>query len=199
MKTKVLVVVDYQNDFLPGGALAVKDGDKIVTAINRVAQAFKVNVFTRDWHPIDHCSFAKEFSEYKDGSWPIHCVQDTNGAQISPNIDHRYITKIFNKGMDKDFEEYSGASGNNEDGAYLWGWLYLQVEDSDDLEVYVAGLATDYCVQATVLDLIDHGFKTYLLVDAVAAVSEETGEIAMDVMKKAGAIFTTTFEAISHE
>jgi nicotinamidase-related amidase len=190
-KGDAVIVVDYQNDFLPGGALGVNGGDKIVVAINRLIQSSPFAVATRDWHPEDHCSFGDP-PEFRDGSWPKHCVADTEGAQISEKLDGRYIKKIFDKGNNKDKEAYSGFEDT--DLAE-----YLKQEGIE--RVFICGLATDYCVKATAIDALAKGFSTVVVLDAVEAVNvpEGTGQNALNAMHEAGIAFDNSLDVISHD
>lgn len=186
-----LIVVDYQRDFLPGGALAVKDGDKIAVAINRVLQAnvLNLNVCTQDWHPADHCSFGNP-PEFKDGSWPAHCVAGTPGAEISSLIDTRYVHKYIQKGEAADLEAYSGFQGTELNHLLVMRGIK---------RVLICGLATDYCVMSTALDARQNGFDVVILTDAIKGVAEETSEAALEMMVSAGCTFGDTLGVISHE
>ncbi|MDW8155171.1 MAG: nicotinamidase [Armatimonadota bacterium] len=155
-----LIVVDVQNDFCPGGALAVPEGDRIVPLVNSLAQAFaragRPVVATQDWHPPDHVSFRD-----RGGPWPPHCVQGTSGADLHPQLRREPITHIVRKAYRPDQEAYSGFQGTGL-AELLRG---LGVE-----EVYVCGLATDYCVHATALDAARAGFRTVVVEDATRPV-----------------------------
>jgi nicotinamidase/pyrazinamidase len=178
--TKALVVVDLQNDFCPGGALEVKDGDKIVAPINELVSAFEKDdlpvVFTRDWHPSDHCSFKAQ-----GGMWPPHCVQGTSGAEFHPSLRVPSEAIIISKGANRDREAYSGFQETD-----LAGRLRL-VGTS---ELFVGGLATDYCVKNTVLDALELGFKVYFITDCVRGVNLRRTDVANAVrlMEMKGAI-----------
>jgi nicotinamidase/pyrazinamidase len=158
-------VVDLQNDFCPGGSLAVKDGDTIVSGINRLVEEFSSNgfliVFTRDWHPKNHCSF-KEYG----GIWPAHCVSGTKGAEFHPKLTVPKDSEIISKGTDLDKEAYSGF-----EGAKLSGIL----KEKRIEQVFVCRLATDYCVKNTAADAIKLNFTTYLVLDCIKGVDVKEG------------------------
>jgi nicotinamidase/pyrazinamidase len=175
-----LLVVDPQVDFCPGGALAVPEGDRIFPAINRVAPRFPVVVASRDWHPPNHVSF-----QARGGIWPVHCQAGTRGAEFYPTFDSSVVQHVFSKGTDPDREAYSAF-----DGTGLADWL-----GSHGVErIYIAGLATDYCVRASVLDARQAGFDVVVLEDAIGAVDVQPGdgERALDEMRQAGAGVTRT-------
>ena len=179
---KALLVVDVQRDFCPGGALAVPGGDKVVPVINRVLEAFPLIVASKDWHPKETVHFKK---------WPPHCVQGTPGAEFHPDLDVTRIKKIFLKGNHNKDDGYSAFEATNEN---LADFLRKnQVE-----ELYVAGLATDYCVKATALDAEKNGFETFVIEDAVAAVNKVAGddEKAFKAMRKAGITLLNSDEIV---
>lgn len=163
MERAALVVVDLQNDFCPGGALAVPEGDRIVPVVNALAQAFaragRPVVATQDWHPPDHVSFRE-----RGGPWPPHCVQGTPGADLHPELRREPITHIVRKAYRPDQEAYSGFQGTGL--ADLLRGLGVD-------EVYVCGLATDYCVHATAVDAARAGFRTTVVEDAARPVYPE--------------------------
>ena len=175
--TEALVIVDYQNDFNPGGALAVEHGDEIAEQINELAgsERFDLVVATRDWHPADHASFAEQ-----GGPWPVHCVADSPGAQLHPALDTAHIDVIVDKGQDRDTEGYSGFEGTG---------LAELLHDRGVSEVTVVGLATDYCVKNTALDALRHGFAVTVDSAAVRGVDVQPGdsERALDELREAGA------------
>jgi nicotinamidase/pyrazinamidase len=176
-----LIIVDVQNDFLPGGALAVKNGDAVIPVINALQGHFDLVVATQDWHPADHKSFASSHPDKKvfeeimlDGLlqvlWPDHCVQETNGAEFSSLLNTKKIEAIFRKGMDKNIDSYSGFFDNGKKkatglGAYLKG--------RGVTTIYVTGLAADYCVNFTAADGLELGFKSIIISDATRAIDEE--------------------------
>jgi len=159
---EALVIVDMQNDFCPGGALAVPDGDAVVDQVNQLAAQMPLVVATRDWHPADHGSFAAH-----GGPWPVHCVQDTPGAQLHPGLDASRIDAIVDKGQVPDREGYSGF----EETA-----LERILRERDINLVHVAGLALDYCVKATALDAKRAGFDVIVHRGATRAVDVQPGD-----------------------
>ena len=179
-----LVIVDAQNDFCPGGALAVADGDQIIQALNRYIDIFSkahCPIFaTRDWHPA-------KTSHFKDygGPWPVHCVQESYGAEFHPAL-RLGSAAVLSKGMAPDQDSYSGFQAANSSGTLLADLLRR-----DGIErIFVGGLATDYCVKHTVLDGLTQGFKVVLLADSVRAVNlgPNDGAVAIDEMIRAGAV-----------
>jgi nicotinamidase/pyrazinamidase len=171
---RALIVVDVQNDFCPGGALAVPDGDAVVEVVNRLAGEAPFVVATRDWHPADHGSFAAQ-----GGVWPAHCVRDTPGAQLHPGIDSRQIDVVLDKGRDAELEGYSGFEGTE---------LERLLRDRGVEAVDVAGLALDYCVKATALDARRAGFDVTVHRGATRAVevSPRDSERAVEELRAAG-------------
>jgi len=169
---KALLIVDLQNDFCPGGALAVKGGDSIVPVVNRMMERFPLVVASQDWHPKDSVHF---------GKWPVHCVADTPGAALHPGVKRDDILQFFRKGTQNRDDGYSAFEATNVE---LEGYL----KDADVTELVVCGLATDYCVKATALDAVERGFKTSVVTDAVAAVdvSPGDGEKALAEIRNAG-------------
>ena len=176
---KALIIVDVQNDFIPGGALAVKEGDQVVPIINELQQKFDFIVATQDWHPADHGSFAANHSNRKIGEfidlngvqqilWPVHCVQETKGAEFHPDLKTEKCKAVFKKGTNPKVDSYSGFFDNNRMGDT---GLSSFLKENGIEEVFVCGLATDYCVKFTVLDAISEGFKTTLIADATRAVN----------------------------
>jgi nicotinamidase/pyrazinamidase len=163
---KALLVVDVQNDFCPGGALAVRDGDMIVAVLNKYIRFFhakQLPVFlSRDWHP----KKTKHFKKF-GGTWPVHCVQETRGAAFHPKLNFLREAIVLSKGMDPGQDSYSAFAGTDRQGTSLG--VFLRMFGVTDL--YVGGLATDYCVKQTVLDALKDGFKVTLLVDAVKGVN----------------------------
>jgi nicotinamidase-related amidase len=174
---EALIIVDFQNDFTPGGALAVKDGDRIADRVNELAAdpRFELVVATRDWHPPDHGSFAE-----RGGPWPVHCVQDSEGAQLHPALAQEHVEVVVDKGTDPDTEGYSGF-----DGTTLAGLL----EERGIDRVTVVGLATDYCVKNTALDALREGLEVTVESEAVRGVDVESGdsERALAELRSAGA------------
>lgn len=182
-----LIVVDVQNDFGPGGALPVPGGEGVVRVINPLQMKFQKIYFTRDWHPQDHCSFSDE-PTYTDQSWPVHCVQDSPGAEFQGSLHVPADARIISKGADPNEEAYSGFQDTN---------LAQQLRKSGVTRVFVAGLATDYCVKATALDAIKAGFEAVLVEDGCRGVSEESTAQALAEMRAAGVVFCRGSEVVS--
>jgi nicotinamidase/pyrazinamidase len=193
---KALLLVDLQNDFLPGGALAVPHGDEVIEIANRLQPQFNLVVATQDWHPADHFSFAAKHPGKRPGEeillngcrqvlWPVHCVQGTPGAELAPALEKRLIRKTFAKGVDSQIDSYSAFFDNAHLRSTGLG-EYLREQGVD--EVYILGLATDYCVKATALDAVELGFKTYLIEDACRGVNLTVRDVerAIDEMRAAG-------------
>jgi nicotinamidase/pyrazinamidase len=183
-----LVVVDVQNDFCPGGALAVPEGDQVVPVINGYMEEFAVAGLpiyaSRDWHP----EKTKHFKDY-GGVWPLHCVEKTEGAGFHPDLRFPEETVIITKGDRPDEEGYSCFQGRDPEGRPFGEVLGARGID----RLFVGGLATDYCVRATVLDALKEGFGATLLKDAVRGVDLNPGdsERAVEEMKKDGADMVT--------
>jgi len=191
-----LILVDIQNDFLPGGALAVPSGDQIIPVVNRLQPRFDLVVATQDWHPTNHGSFAANHPGRTPGEiitlaglpqilWPTHCVQETAGAEFAPTLDRKTWDRVFVKGTDLNIDSYSGFFDNGHRKAT---GLAEYLQDRGVTQVYVAGLATDYCVKFTALDAVAQGFQTYLISDACRGVNLQPGDVdrAIDEMKQAG-------------
>ncbi|HEY1788355.1 MAG TPA: bifunctional nicotinamidase/pyrazinamidase [Verrucomicrobiae bacterium] len=195
---KALILVDIQNDFIPGGALAVPDGDAIIPVANRLQPMFPLVVATQDWHPANHGSFAanhsgKRIFEQIDLNglpqtlWPIHCVQNTSGAELASGLNRERIAKVFQKGTDAGIDSYSGFFDNGHRRATgMAEWL----KGRGVTEVHICGLATDYCVKFTALDAVSSGFKTHLIEDASRGVNLQLNDVnnAVAEMKKAGVL-----------
>jgi nicotinamidase/pyrazinamidase len=175
--TRALVIVDFQNDFCPGGALAVPDGDAIGPRINDLAGSgdYDVVIATRDWHPPDHGSFAEA-----GGPWPPHCVAGTPGAELHHALDPTPIDAVVDKGQARDTDGYSGFEGTE---------LASLLHERDVGHVTVVGLATDYCVKNTALDALREGFAVTVDSTATRAVDVEVGdgERALEEVRVAGA------------
>jgi nicotinamidase/pyrazinamidase len=159
-----LIVVDVQHDFLPGGALAVATGDRIFAPIDALAPRFRRVYATRDWHPLDHSSYAQY-----GGPWPVHCVAGTRGAAFDARLDLKKIDAVIDKGVDRETDGYSGFAATE-----LAGDLRVH----GVRRVFVCGLATDYCVKATALDAHAAGFATVVVADASAPVNVQPGDEA---------------------
>jgi nicotinamidase/pyrazinamidase len=169
-----LIVVDVQNDFCPGGALAVPRGDEVIEPVNRLAAGMPLVFATRDWHPRDHGSFASQ-----GGPWPEHCVEGTEGAQLHPGLRPPPGAEIVDKGQDRDTEGYSAFEGTG---------LESRLREAGATRVHVAGLALDYCVKHTALDARRHGFDVVIHRDATRAVDVRPGdgERALEELRAAG-------------
>jgi nicotinamidase/pyrazinamidase len=184
-----LLVVDIQNDFCPGGTLAVPEGDRIIPKVNRTVSLFGRRrlpiLFTRDWHPRE----TKHFKGF-GGAWPPHCIQGTKGARFHPSLVVPKEAMILSKGMDPEQDSYSGFQATTDRGRDLESTLReLGVE-----ELFIAGLATDYCVRATTLDAIRRGFRVHVLTDVIRGVDVKPGdsEAALRDMRAQGAGFSQT-------
>jgi nicotinamidase/pyrazinamidase len=169
-----LIVVDVQHDFLPGGALAVASGDRIFAPIDALAPRFRRVYATRDWHPLDHTSYA-----HHGGPWPVHCVAGTRGAAFDARLDLRKIDAVIDKGVARETDGYSGFTATS---------LASDLRVHGVHRVFVCGLATDYCVKATALDAHAAGFSTVVVADASAAVEVQPGdeERALEELRAAG-------------
>ncbi len=165
-----LIVVDVQQDFCPGGALAVPDGDAVVDPINRLMEEIPLTVATRDWHPRDHGSFAEE-----GGRWPVHCVQETGGAELHPKLHLSQIDAVVDKGQGRDDDGYSGFEGTD---------LERLLRERNVDTVHLTGLALDYCVRATALDARRAGFRVILHPEATRAIGDP--EVALRELREAG-------------
>ncbi|MEN6586644.1 MAG: nicotinamidase [Sulfuricella sp.] len=174
-----LLIVDVQNDFLPGGSLGVAGGDEVVAPLARCIDVFHQHgqpiYATRDWHPADHCSF-----QAQGGPWPPHCVQGTPGAEFAPGLGLPAFAMIVSKASDSAKDAYSGFEGTN---------LAFQLTMYGVKRVFVGGLATDYCVLATVRDALKQGLQVYVLNDAIRAVNPADGARAIAEMTDLGAHF----------
>jgi nicotinamidase/pyrazinamidase len=204
---KALILVDIQNDFLPGGALAVPDGDKVVPIVNKLQAAFPIVVATQDWHPANHGSFAENHPGRKvfeqidlnglpQTLWPVHCVQYTPGAELAAALDRKRVAKVFPKGTDPGIDSYSGLFDN---GHRKFTGMGEWMKGQGVREVYVCGLATDYCVKFTALDAEQMGFKTHLIEDASRGVNLRPDDIknAVEEMKRAGVTVVQSEELLS--
>jgi nicotinamidase/pyrazinamidase len=199
---KALVLVDLQNDFCPGGALAVPDGDRVIPLANRLQDRFPLVVATQDWHPADHRSFAANHPGREPGDvipwagldqilWPVHCVQDTPGADFHPAFDRARIRRVFRKGVDRDIDSYSAFFDNAHRRSTGLGEF---LKEQGVSEVYLAGLATDYCVKYSALDAVALGFPTTVIADASRGVELRPGDVeeALSAMRAAGVTIVTS-------
>lgn len=181
---EALLIVDVQNDFCPGGALAVPRGDEVVPILNQYIQYFHAQnkpIFaSRDWHPLK----TSHFKEY-GGLWPVHCVQNTSGAQFHPQLKLPQETIVLSKGMDPAKDSYSAFQGFDSEGN-----LFLDILKRAGIKsLYIGGLAADYCVKSSVLDACQKGFQVYLLIDAIRGVNIKFGDSqkAIEEMMASGA------------
>ncbi|HYM60024.1 MAG TPA: bifunctional nicotinamidase/pyrazinamidase [Thermoanaerobaculia bacterium] len=190
-----LVLVDLQYDFMPGGALAVSVGDRVVPVANELSAHFDLVVATQDWHPRDHGSFASNHAGKKPGDmielggvpqvlWPDHCVQGSPGAELHRDFDRRRVKQIFRKGTDREIDSYSGFYDNGHRKATGMG-EFLKSEGVTD--VYIAGLATDYCVKFTALDGIRLGFRVHVIEDGCRGVNLSPGDSVRAIEELRGA------------
>lgn len=197
---KTLLIVDVQNDFLPGGSLAVPGGDVIVPVINRIIGHFDLVVASQDWHPADHGSFASnhtggepfqqsQLNGLPQTLWPDHCVQGTQGAELAPSLESRPIEAIFRKGTDPGIDSYSAFHDNGHRKStgladYLHG---KRVKD-----LYVCGLAGDICVHFTAMDALDEDFAVHLIQDAATPLDPQAGERCKnDLRHKGGTVINS--------
>ncbi len=193
-----LIIVDLQNDFMPGGALAITDGDATVPVANALAARFETVVATRDWHPANHGSFVTAHPELAVGNltklggldqvvWPVHCVQDTPGSALHEDLDLTHIDEVIYKGTDPEIDSYSGFFDNGHRRATGLE-EYLRSKGID--RVYILGLATDYCVKYTALDARRLGFETLVIEDGCRGVELQPGDVAgaMEEMRSAGVL-----------
>ncbi|HEX3356161.1 MAG TPA: bifunctional nicotinamidase/pyrazinamidase [Tepidisphaeraceae bacterium] len=191
-----LILVDLQNDFCPGGALAVREGDRIIPVINQLQPKFDLIVATQDWHPPNHGSFAANHPGKNVGDvidlaglpqilWPTHCVQNSRGAELVTALDQSRIARIFQKGTDPMIDSYSGFFDNGHRKSTGMGeWLVQRGVKS----IHVCGLATDYCVKFTALDARQLGFETSFIEPASRGVELHAGDVekAIKEMHHAG-------------
>ena len=193
---KALILVDIQNDFLPGGALAVPGGDEVIHAANLLMREFDLIVATQDWHPPGHGSFASNhpgravfetiaLHGLPQTLWPVHCVQETHGAAFAATLDTKRIDKVFQKGTRPEIDSYSGFHDNGRrHSTGMAEWL----RERGVTHVTVCGLATDYCVKFTALDALDEGFQVTLATHACRGVNLNSGDVdqAITEMKQRG-------------
>jgi nicotinamidase/pyrazinamidase len=201
---RALILVDLQNDFMPGGALGVKEGDQIIPVVNDLLKKkFDCIVASKDWHPKDHVSFASRF-ERKPGEviqfsgiqqilWPDHCVQGTKGAEFAPGWDSSKVERVFLKGSDKDIDSYSTFFDN---GHQKETGLEKYLHDRGIGDIYIAGLTTEYCVAYSVRDATKLGFNSYVILDACRGVNLQEGDVerALKEMRQLGAHIITLRE-----
>ncbi len=191
---KALLLIDIQNDFLPGGALAVPEGDQIIPLLNQLQQQFELVIATQDWHPANHKSFASSHNNksafdviqwmgHEQVLWPDHCIQGEPGAAFAPWLEMNRVAAVFRKGMNMEIDSYSGFYDNGHLkstglSSYLRG---LNVSD-----VYISGLAGDYCVYFTAKDALAEGFRVHIIEDATRSITKEGFEKAKLEIERLG-------------
>lgn len=201
---RALLLIDVQNDFLPGGSLAVREGDAVIPVANALMAKFPLVVATQDWHPPEHASFAVNNPGTQVGQvievegaaqvmWPSHCVQGTRGAEFAEALDRARITEVVRKGVDPAIDSYSGFFDNQRKRATGLAEL-LRARGVD--EVVVLGLATDYCVKFTALDALSLGLKTTVVADGCRGVELTPGDCAraLEEVRAAGGAVVTSAE-----
>jgi len=205
---RALVLVDLQNDFLPGGALGVPDGDAVIPIANKLQRLpFDVIVATQDWHPRDHGSFAPNHRGRTPGEivnlnglrqvlWPVHCVQNTRGAEFAPALDVSRVDRIIHKGTDPWIDSYSTFFDN---GHRKSTGLERYLKSRGVTDVYLMGLATDYCVKFSALDARLLGFNVHVIEDGCRGINLRHGDVdtALEQMRRAGAEITRSTRVLS--
>lgn len=198
---KALIIADLQNDFLPGGALGVPNGDMIIPVINSVTDLFDIVIATQDWHPSDHESFASvhgktpgeviDLHGISQVLWPDHCIQGAKGSELATGFNTERVTRIFRKGTHKEIDSYSCFFENDRKTAT---GLVDYLKSEKVTKIYVCGLATDYCVKFSALDAAALGFETYLIEDASSGVNLKPGDVqkAIKEMENAGVKIVAT-------
>ncbi len=202
-----LLLVDLQNDFLPGGALAVPQGDEVIPIANRLSQRFDLVIATQDWHPADHGSFAANHPAKRPGDrvklagldqvlWPTHCVQGTRGAEFSPQLDTAKVARVFRKGTDPSLDSYSAIYDNARRKST---GLDAYLRERGVTDVYLAGLATDYCVKYTAEDALNLGFHVHVIADACRGVDLRAGDSqqALDDLRRIGVRVVNSGEVLA--
>ncbi len=202
---KTLVIIDLQNDFIPGGSLAVPGGNQIIGLINQLQEKFDLVIATQDWHPRDHSSFAAKHSGKNEFDkielhgqeqvlWPVHCIQNSIGAMFHSDLDTSKIETIFRKGTSKGIDSYSGFYDNAHlKSTGLAGYL----KEKGAEEIYFCGLAAEYCVYFSVMDALKEGFSATLIEDATRPLDVEDFQMAKEVILKAGGKIIKSRELIS--
>lgn len=197
-----LLIVDVQNDFLPGGNLPVPGGDQIIPTINNLQKKFQLIVASRDWHPANHGSFASNHKGQKPGDitelngleqilWPDHCIQGSPGAELSPLLNQNFIQRIIFKGSNPEVDSYSAFFDN---GHKIETELHNYLQKKGVKRLFVTGLASDVCVWFTVKDALQLGYKTFLITDATKGVNMNPDDTqkALEDMKQKGAILISS-------
>ncbi|TCK83275.1 bifunctional nicotinamidase/pyrazinamidase [Albibacterium bauzanense] len=203
IKNNALIIIDIQYDFLPGGSLAVQDGNKIIPIINKIQEHFDLIVITQDWHPANHKSFASSHKDKKPYDiiklhgadqvlWPVHCVQGSRGAAISKQLETQKTSLIIRKGMNTEIDSYSGFFDNERlNSTGLAGFL----TEKGINKVSICGLAADFCVFYTAMDALDLGFEAEIVIDATKAIDPDEFKIKLEAFKEKGGkeISSTSF------
>ena len=190
---KALLIIDMQNDFMPGGSLRVAHGNEIIPIINRLIDLFNKVYATKDWHPKDHVSFASvhnkkvndeiSVNQHIQRLWPDHCIQNTEGAKLVSGININKIEKIFYKGSDESVDSYSAFFDNNHERST---GLDLFLKEKGIKDVYMVGVATEYCVKFSALDALSLGFNVYIIEDACMPVDKNSEEQQLLELEKKG-------------
>lgn len=175
---RALIVVDVQNDFCPGGALAVPDGDRVVPVINELMAEFELVLASKDWHPENSVHFDK---------WPKHCIKETEGAEFHPDLKIAKIDKVFLKGTKDKDDGYSAFEATNLE-------LAKYLNEKEVKELYISGLAAEYCVKETALAAVKKGFEVYVIEEAIAGIDEDDVAAAFEEMREAGVEFVSAEE-----
>lgn len=194
---KALLIIDIQNDFLPGGSLEVVEGHKIIPVINSISNKYDLVIATQDWHPWNHKSFASNHSDKEEFEiitlkgqdqvlWPDHCVQGSEGAEINIDLDLNPVSAIFRKGMNPEIDSYSGFFDNDHKNAT---GLSDYLKGKGVTEVYLVGLAADFCVAYTAMDAVSEGFKTFIIERATKAINEENFVKIRKDLESSGVVF----------
>ncbi|MGK7395598.1 MAG: bifunctional nicotinamidase/pyrazinamidase [Candidatus Cyclobacteriaceae bacterium M3_2C_046] len=204
---EALLLIDIQKDFLPGGSLAVEEGDQIIPIVNNLQEYFDVVVATQDWHPPDHGSFAANHEDKKPGQvvklngldqilWPVHCVQGSEGSEFAPDLNIEKVEKVIRKGTDSKIDSYSGFFDNGHQKA-TGLHDYLQQKKVDT--VVLTGLAANVCLKFTAFDALELGYKTIVISDATRAVNLEEGDFekTMKILEEKGAAVLTSQEILA--
>lgn len=198
---RALLLIDIQNDFLPGGALAIPEGDQIIPIVNRLQEKFPLVVATQDWHPASHKSFASQHAGKKvfetttlqgldQVLWPDHCIQGSHGAEFSPELNMNKTEAVFRKGTSPEIDSYSGFFDN---GHRKTTALADYLKGKQVTEVYLAGLAGDFCVFFSAMDAIKEGFSTFFIEDAIRAISPDGFKKAKEeIINKGGKIIRSS-------
>jgi nicotinamidase/pyrazinamidase len=203
---KALILIDFQNDFVTDGALAVPRGHEVIPTANRLQSHFPLVVATQDWHPPDHGSFAATHPGKKPGDrielngldqilWPVHCVQGTHGAAFVDTLDISRVSRVFRKGTDPGIDSYSGFFDNaRRKSTGLADYLRERAVK----EVYIAGLATDYCAKFSAIDAVELGFTTHLVEDGCRGVELRHGDVerSLEEMRRAGVVLVSSHDVM---